>query len=100
MKITIHSKGIIGSGVIEEGEEPGALFGGIVEINGHVFDRITKIEPKFSEDFASVTVTFFPGRIEHIHHTTESWKALCDRAEGDIASARLADGRSLARHES
>lgn len=100
MKIQIHTKGITGSRAIEEGETPGALFGAVVEINGHVFDRITGVKTSFGEEFASVTVTFFPGEIEQLTHTEESWRALCERAEKDINTARLADGRALARHQS
>lgn len=99
MMIKIHTQGIKGSELIKVGEHAEAMFGGILEVNGHVIDRISKIEMISSEDFTIVKATFIPGDVEVLTHGKDSWDELCERANKGIATARRADGRLIARTE-
>lgn len=79
MDVKIHTKGIAGSAVRKPDEEAGALFGGILEIDGAVYDLVTDIVLKTGEDFATVTATLVPGDVEVVNHDQESWDALMER---------------------
>lgn len=118
MKITVHVKGIAGSNVVRDDEHAGALFGAIVEINGHLFDRVTAINNRFEEGFAYTDITFLAGEIDVVTHTSETWQEiarLADEAEdkfqdentprqaklrepAERTHAIQADGRTVARH--
>lgn len=103
MIIRIHTKGIAGSEMIEEGQEAGALFGGVLEVDGHVLDRVTKIDVSSGEDFTTVRVVFIPGDVDYWVHSEATWNELMERAEeqrSSYRSIRRSDGRSVARTES
>jgi hypothetical protein len=102
MKIAIHTKGILGSRVINEGEEADAMFSSVLEVDGHVLDKVTSIDVKSGEDFTTVKVVFIPGEIDYINHSGETWAELMDKAEEQrsvYSSIRRSDGRTVARHE-
>lgn len=98
MHLKVHTKGITGSRTINEGEEAGALFAGLLELDGQIYDLVTDINVDFSESFAKVTVTFIPGDIEVVTHTEESWKTICREADTREQNARVrrSDGRVIA----
>lgn len=81
MRMTIHTKGIKGSGMIEEGEEANVMFAAqVLEIDGHLIDQITRIRVLHAPDeISTVLVRFVPGSLETIAHTKESWKELMER---------------------
>lgn len=77
MRVKVHVEGIKGSGGIKEGEEPAALFYGLLEVNGVMIEEVTKIEVVFSgSDFAVVKPHLVPGSFEVVTHTKESWAEL------------------------
>lgn len=98
MHLKIHTKGIKGSGTIKKGEEAGALFAGLVELDGQIYDMVTEIRVGFGEEFATVTVTFVPGDIDVVTHTEESWAKICNQAmtQAESAKIRRSDGRVIA----
>lgn len=99
MHLKIHTQGIRGSGTIKEGEDAGALFNSVLELDGQIYDRATAIDVKFEGDsFATVTVTFIPGDIEVVTHTSESWKKICEEADKREKNAKIrrSDGRVIA----
>lgn len=98
MQLKIHTKGIKGSGPIKKGEEAGALFSGLLELDGQIYEMVNNIQVSFGEEFASVTVTFIPGDIEVVAHTEESWAQICTQASTQAESARIrrSDGRVIA----
>jgi len=98
MKIKIHTKGITGSSVIKEGEEPGALFGALIEIDGALFDLVTDVKVEMGDEFATVTATFVPSSVEIVPHTNESWAKIAGEADYQRANAKIrrAGGRMIA----
>lgn len=88
MRMKIHSRGIRGSSMIKEGEEPGVMFGCLLEIDGELYDKVNDIEANFGDTFATVTVTFIPGTMEVITHTEDSWNKL--QAEALARETRIA----------
>lgn len=99
MIVKIHTQGWKGSSPIKPGEEPGALFAGLLELDGEIYDRVNDIKVNFSEDFATVDVTLIPSDVEVVTHTKESWETVCDRAtarENARTAIRRSDGRTIA----
>ena len=77
MRVKVHVQGIKGSGLIKRGEEPAALFRGVLEVDGHLIEEVSEIEVVFSGDnFASVRPHLTPGAFEVVTHTDESWPEL------------------------
>lgn len=76
MRMKIHSKGIRGSQIIKEGEEPGVMFGCLLEIDGELYEQVTNVEASFGDEVATVTVTFIPGTVEVVTHTEDGWNKL------------------------
>lgn len=79
MHVKLHSQGIKGSRTVEEGEEPDALFGVVIEIEGHLFPRVHKVNLSFGDDFAKVTAEMNPSSIEIVSHTKDTWAELQGR---------------------
>lgn len=98
MRMKIHTKGWRGSDMAKKGEEPGAMFGAFLEIDGELYDMVNDIEVNFGEAFASVTCTFIPGQLEIVTHTQETWPKLEKelRAKEGRLAARNAEGRVIA----
>ena len=69
MRIKIHTKGIIGSGLAKDGEEPAALFGAVFEVDGHLIEEAFKVEVTFEEGFVVVTPHMYPGTFEVVTQT-------------------------------
>ena len=99
MRLKIHTKGITGSQTRKEGEEAGALFAGLLELDGEVYDCVTDMTLKFGQDmFATVEVTFVPGDIEVVSHTQDSWEKIARESQwrAKRAVARRAAGQQIA----
>ncbi len=99
MQLKVHTKGIVGSREIKKGEEAAALFAGLLELDGEIYDRVNEITVNFGEDFATVNVTFIPGDVEIVTHTAESWSKICKEAddrEQQRAEIRNSEGRMIA----
>lgn len=74
MKLTIHTKGIVGSAVRREDEESRAMINCVIEIDGHMIEDVTRVRVLHSADeFSTVLVRLIPGEVETIAHTAESW---------------------------
>lgn len=98
MNIKIHTQSWTGSRPAKTGERPGAAFGGFLEIDGQVYDRVNDIHVSMGDEFAAVTVTLIPGSVEIINHTEETWSSIAQKAVArEIqAAARTGDGRTIA----
>ena len=98
MNIKIHTKGIKGSAMVKKGEQAGAMFSGLLEIDGEIYERVNDIVLKFGDEFATVTVTLVPGNVDVVNHTEETWpKLLQEAAAREIrADSRAGDGRVIA----
>ena len=84
MRVKVHVEGIKGSGEIKEGEEPSALFYGILEVDGTMIDEVTQIEAVFSgRQFAVVKPHLVPGAFEVVTHTQESWTELIQKIQAE-----------------
>lgn len=100
MRVRVHTKGIKGSGMIEEGEHADVMFASVLEIDGHVIDRTQKIEVTSGEDFTYVKVILIPGELDYISHTAETWKELLDKGEAQreaYMGVRNSEGRLIAK---
>lgn len=96
MKITVHTKGISGSEVIKPGEEADAMFAGVLEVDGHVLDRVSEIDVSSGDKFTTVTVVFVPGEVEHSVHSNDSWVKLIQKADEQRESYRyVRDGKGF-----
>lgn len=98
MDVKVHVQGIKGSSLVEEGENPSALFGAILEIDGQVVEMVHKVEVVFSEGFVDIRAHLIPGTFEVVTHTKDSWPAML-RALEEGRTARDAQGRLIARME-
>ena len=79
MRVRVHVEGLLGSRAYREGEEPSALFNGVLEVDGHMIDEVGKIEAVFGGgQFTTVIPHLLPGMFEVVTHTGESWKSLVD----------------------
>jgi hypothetical protein len=98
MNIKIHSQGWKGSSPTKKGETSGAMFGGLLEIDGEIYDRVNDIRLDCGDQFATVTVTFVPGSVDVVNHTEETWPKLLQevQARDARAAARTGDGRMIA----
>lgn len=95
MDVKIHTQGIRGSGIAEEGEHPSALFGAILELDGEIVENVFKIELSFEEGFAEVKVIFRPSTVEVVHHSKGSWPGV-QESYRDRVVARDACGKVIA----
>lgn len=95
MRIKIHTKGIKGSGMVEKGEEPSALFGAVLEVDGILIEEAFKVEVTFEEGFVKVTPHLYPGSFEVVPHTKESWPELLDQMEKDRAERAARTGMGM-----
>ena len=98
--VKIHVKGIAGSSLVEKGEVPAALFGAVLEVDGHIIETAFKVEVTFEEGFVQVTPHFYPGTFTVVSHDKESWQdfaARIDREYSDKKSARTGNGQLIAR---
>jgi hypothetical protein len=96
MHIKIHTKGIKGSGMVEEGDVPSAMFGAILEVDGHMLEQAYKIDVTFEEGFATVTAEMHPSTIEIVSHTKDSWPGI-EAAIEESHTARTGMGQAVAR---
>lgn len=82
MRVKIHVKGIKGDGAISPGEEPTALFHGVLEVDGHLLEEVGEIEVSFSGDgFVQVTPHLIPGFFEVVVHDKDAWNLLLNRCD-------------------
>jgi hypothetical protein len=98
--VKIHVKGIAGSSLVEKGDVPSALFGAVLEVDGHIIETAFKVEVSFEEGFVQVTPHFYPGTFTVVSHDKESWvefAARMDREYADKKTARDGLGRALAK---
>lgn len=98
MEVKVHVQGIKGSGLMEPGEKPSALFGAILEVDGQIIEMIHRVEVVFEEGFMDVRAHLIPGTFEVVTHDKDSWPAML-RALEDGRTARDAQGRLIARME-
>lgn len=98
MDVKVHVQGIKGSGLVEEGEKPSALFGAILEVDGQIIEMIHRVEVVFEEGFMDVRAHLIPGTFEVVTHDKDSWPAML-RALQEGRTARDAQGRLIARME-
>jgi hypothetical protein len=98
MDVKVHVQGIKGSSVAEPGEKPSALFGAILEVDGHIIEMIHRVEVVFEEGFMDVRAHLIPGTFEVIPHDKDSWPALL-RALEEERTMRDGTGRLVARME-
>lgn len=86
MNMKIHTKGIKGSGMIKEGENPSVMFSAILEIDGVLIDEVTRVRVLHGADeITTVMVRMFPGTLDTIAHTDTSWKELIERLDAQVA---------------
>jgi hypothetical protein len=77
VRVKIHVRGLKGDGPVKEGEEPSALYNGLLEVDGHLIEEVTTIEVLFGGgDIATVKPHLIPGSFEVVTHTDESWPEL------------------------
>jgi len=97
LKIKVHTKGITGSSITKAGEEPGVLFGAVLEVDGHLIEEAFKVEVTFEEGICVVTPRLYPGSFEVVSHTDESWPELLARIQSERAerAARTGMGRFI-----
>lgn len=98
--VKIHVKGIAGSSLVEKGDVPAALFGAVLEVDGHIIETAFKVEVTFEEGFVQVTPHFYPGTIRIVSHDKESWQEFAARMEreySDKKSARTGNGQLIAK---
>jgi hypothetical protein len=98
--VKIHVKGIEGSSLVEKDGVPAALFGAVLEVDGHIIETAFKIEVTFEEGFVTVTPHFYPGTFTVVSHDKESWHEFAARMELEYnqkKTARDGLGRALAR---
>lgn len=80
MKIVVHTQGIVGSRPKREGEQAGGMFRCVLEIDGMLIDRVTRVRVDHrSDEFTYVVAVLIPGEVEEVVHTQESWDALFKR---------------------
>jgi hypothetical protein len=96
MNIRIHTKGIKGSGMVEEGETPGVMFGAVLEIDGVMLEQSDRVDIRFEEGVALVTARMMPSSIEIVSHTKESWPGV-EKSIEQAVTARNAMGQALGR---
>jgi hypothetical protein len=96
MHIKIHTKGIKGSGMVEEGETPAVMFGATLEIDGNLLPTCDRIDVRFEEGFATVTAQMQPASIEIVSHTKESWPFM-DAAIEETFKQRDGQGKLVAK---
>lgn len=98
MRIKVHTKGIKGSGMVKEGEEPAVLFGAVLEVDGILIEEAFKVQVTFDEGFVTVTPHLYPGTFEVVSHTDETWPELLKKIEADRAerAARTGMGQLIA----
>lgn len=98
--VKIHVKGIAGSKLVEKGGVPAALFGAVLEVDGHIIETAFKVEVTFEEGFTKVTPHFYPGTFTVVSHDEESWvdfAARMDREWSEKKTARDGLGRAIAK---
>lgn len=101
MDIKIHVQGIATDHVREPDEESGALFAGLLELDGNVYDRVADIKLEAGETFTTVVATLIPGDVEIVNHDSETWAALLEQndlreREYKRQGIRNAQGRTVA----
>lgn len=98
--VKIHVKGIAGSQMVEKNGIPSAMFGAVLEVDGHIIETAFKVEVTFEEGFVKVTPHFYPGTFTVVSHDKESWAefaARMDREWNEKKTARDGLGRALAK---
>lgn len=98
--VKIHVKGIAGSTLVEKDGVPAAMFGAVLEVDGHIIHTAFKVEVTFEEGFVQVTPHFYPGTFTVVSHDKESWPefaARIDREYNAKKTARDGLGRALAK---
>lgn len=98
MKIKVHVQGIKGNGLMKEGDEANALFGGVLEIDGLMIEEIMEIRTRAHEGFFEVTPVLAPGSFEVVTHNKESWPSLLQKLD-EQRSLRTMNGQLIARVE-
>ena len=95
MRVKIHTKGIRGSSIVEEGDEPSVMFGAVLEIDGKILEQADRVEVLFEDGFAIVTARMIPASIEIVSHTQESWPGVEDAID-EARTARTGMGAAIA----
>jgi hypothetical protein len=100
MRIKVHVEGIKGSARADEGQEPSALFNGVLEVDGHLIEEVTRIEAVFvGGDFTTVKPHLIPGSFEVVAHTKESWPELLKALEEQKKKVQAGTNRLIASRE-
>ncbi len=99
LRIKVHTKGITGSSITPRGGEPAALFGAVLEVDGHLIEEAFKVEVTFEEGFCVVTPRFYPGSFTVVSHDEDSWPELLMELEEQRAerTARTGMGQAIAK---
>jgi hypothetical protein len=102
LRIKLHIQGIKGSGPIKQedvdkGEVAGALFGGLLEIDGQIIDQSIEVRYRSHEGFFEVVPVLAPGSFEVVTHTKESWPELLKELERQ-ERVRNMNGQLIARN--
>lgn len=98
--VKIHVKGIAGSSLVEKDGVPAAMFGAVLEVDGHIIETAFKVEVTFEEGFVQVTPHFYPGTFTVVSHDKESWPefaARMDREYNEKRVARTGNGQLIAK---
>lgn len=98
MEVKIHVKGITGSQITKPGEQPGAMFGGLLEIDGLIIDPVVDMRAEFGESFTTLHITLVPGSLTVVNHTEDTWPKFTSRlrAQEERRTIRNADGKTIA----
>lgn len=96
MNIKLHVQGIKGSGLIDEGDDASILFGGTLEIDGHLIEEVIEVRTRSRNGFFEVTPILVPGSFEVVVHTKQSWPEL-NRKLDEQRSAHTMNGQVIAR---
>lgn len=95
MNVKIHTKAITGSRMAKEGEEPAALFGFLLEVDGHLIEEAYKSELVFEEGFVTLKTHLYPGTFEILPHTEETWAQIQRRLDEARAEQKARTGLGL-----
>lgn len=102
LEIKLHIQGIKGSGPIKQedldrGESAGALFGGLLEIDGKLIDQTIEVRYRSHEGFFEVVPVLAPGSFEVVTHSRESWADVLNELEHQ-EKVRNMNGQLIARN--
>ena len=77
MKVKIHTQGWVGDAPKDEGEEADGSIHVLLEVDGVVFDAVTRVAVIASNDsFTKIVATLIPGELETVVHDRDSWDEL------------------------